>query len=113
MLNRSFAVMTRYLIHVNNKKILIVASLHFQFVTSVPTHKLPRNLSWGSGTAEEIERMEEALDEVPEDGTDQDVGRRGQILWVRGLTRLQHQVKHAYCTRSPLVRPCVCVVWML
>lgn len=38
-------------------------------------------------TKEEIEKMEEPVQPVIDD-----MGRRGQILWVRGLTRLQHQV---------------------
>ncbi|XP_064632110.1 plasma membrane calcium-transporting ATPase 2-like isoform X3 [Lineus longissimus] len=74
-----------------------------QLVTSIPTHKLPHNLSWGSGTAEEIDRMEENLEDAPVDGVDQDMGRRsGQILWVRGLTRLQHQLRVVRAFKSTL-----------
>jgi hypothetical protein len=33
------------------------------------------------------------------------MGRRGQILWIRGLTRLQHQVSALACQESLLIRP--------
>ncbi|XP_074644594.1 plasma membrane calcium-transporting ATPase 2-like isoform X2 [Tubulanus polymorphus] len=64
-----------------------------QVVTTIPTNKLPRMLSWGSATEEEIEALEDKL-AAPDADQDQDAdGRRGQILWVRGLTRLQHQIR--------------------
>ena len=51
--------------------------------------------SWGASTVQEIEALDRA-EEEPEslDATamSDDMGRRGQILWIRGLTRLQHQV---------------------
>lgn len=62
-----------------------------QVVTTVPTRKLPKIMSWGRGHPEEY------TDGVPlgEDGYDADSDKRrsaGQILWIRGLTRLQTQV---------------------
>ena len=58
-------------------------------MTTVPTHKLPGMFSYGSSTPAEIA----ALDDVGElDSMTNDDGTRGQILWIRGLTRLQHQV---------------------
>lgn len=65
-----------------------------QVITTIPTHRLPAKLcSWGASTAKEIE-MEETDLEMRDGigGLDDHVGRRGQILWVRGLTRLQQQV---------------------
>ena len=65
----------------------------FQLVTCVPTDKLPHMFSWGASTPQEIEmldRVEEEPDSI--EALPDDMGRRGQILWIRGLTRLQHQV---------------------
>jgi len=42
--------------------------------------------------AENIELNERLADEHEEDTTLDDMGRRGHILWIRGLTRLQTQV---------------------
>ena len=62
-----------------------------QLVTSIPTHKLPHMFSWGASTTQEIEELDR--DEPDSMGAEgDDMGRRGQILWIRGLTRLQHQV---------------------
>jgi Ca2+ transporting ATPase len=66
-----------------------------QVVTTVPTSKLPHIFSWGASTPQEIEAMERAEDEPDsiDAGVADDMGRRGQILWIRGLTRLQHQIR--------------------
>ena len=40
---------------------------------------------------EALERAEDDMDSMDAAMPD-DMGRRGQILWIRGLTRLQHQV---------------------
>ena len=59
-------------------------------MTCIPARSLPKNLcSWGHG--------EEETEDIPDAGVETSqaeggVGRRGQILWVRGLTRLQQQV---------------------
>ena len=51
-------------------------------------------MSWGASTPAQAEvAYEEAADDEVEE--EDDVGRRGQILWVRGLMRLQHQVRRA------------------
>ncbi|XP_066158447.1 plasma membrane calcium-transporting ATPase 2 isoform X2 [Euwallacea fornicatus] len=62
-----------------------------QLVTTIPTRKIPKILSWGRGHPEEYteaipigeERFDVDSDKKP---------RAGQILWIRGLTRLQTQV---------------------
>ncbi|KAI1287074.1 Plasma membrane calcium-transporting ATPase 3 [Halotydeus destructor] len=65
-----------------------------QLVTSIPTKTLPKNFTWGSGPPEE---MIDATSSLVEDGSSgslsQDVKRTGQILWIRGLTRLQTQLR--------------------
>ena len=54
-------------------------------------------------TKEEMELMErrrrDSAEVVDPLATD-DMGRRGQILWIRGLTRLQHQVSHVPPSRN-------------
>ncbi|CAD7000927.1 unnamed protein product, partial [Ceratitis capitata] len=62
-----------------------------QLITSVPTRKLPKILSWGRGHPEEytdaMHLGEERFDSIDSDKKP----RAGQILWIRGLTRLQTQ----------------------
>ncbi|XP_049825476.1 plasma membrane calcium-transporting ATPase 2 isoform X3 [Aethina tumida] len=62
-----------------------------QLVTTIPTKKLPKILSWGRGHPEEYT---EAIN-IGEEKFDVDSDKKpraGQILWIRGLTRLQTQV---------------------
>ncbi|XP_073958845.1 plasma membrane calcium-transporting ATPase 3 isoform X2 [Choristoneura fumiferana] len=59
-----------------------------QLVTSVPTRKIPKKLSWGRGQPDP-----ETIQPGPDYDSDLDKKpRAGQILWIRGLTRLQTQV---------------------
>jgi Ca2+ transporting ATPase len=64
-----------------------------QLITTIPTKRIPKRFTWGSGPPEEIM---DATSSLAEDGSSgslsQDVKRTGQILWIRGLTRLQTQV---------------------
>lgn len=65
-----------------------------QVVTTIPTKKIPKKFTWGSGPPDE---MIDATSSLVEDGSSgslsQDAMKRtGQILWIRGLTRLQTQV---------------------
>ncbi|RWS14795.1 plasma membrane calcium-transporting ATPase 3-like protein [Dinothrombium tinctorium] len=64
-----------------------------QLITTIPTKRIPKKFTWGSGAPEE---MLDATGSLVEDGSSgslsQDVKRTGQILWIRGLTRLQTQV---------------------
>ena len=60
-------------------------------VTSVPTAKLPLGFSIGRKPTTEAVAGQHPRFEDESDAYD-DMGRRGQILWIRGLTRLQHQV---------------------
>ena len=59
-----------------------------QLVTTIPTRRLPRKLVLGEVTHAEIEQLEKSAEEDQLD----EAGQRGQYLWIRGLTRLQHQV---------------------
>ncbi|XP_014296752.1 plasma membrane calcium-transporting ATPase 2 isoform X3 [Microplitis demolitor] len=63
-----------------------------QVVTTVPTRKIPKILSWGRGQPDDIgainlgdEKFDPDSDKKP---------RAGQILWIRGLTRLQTQTSN-------------------
>jgi len=62
-----------------------------QLVTSVPTDRLPSR-SWFRGAADKQEIELNERQPEPEEETVDDLTPRGQILWIRGLTRLQHQV---------------------
>ncbi|XGW27757.1 hypothetical protein V3C99_007945 [Haemonchus contortus] len=68
-----------------------------QLVTSIPTGSLPENMTIGSGEAP-------ANDPLMPDYEDPDTHekRSGQILWVRGLTRLQTQLRVVKAFRSSL-----------
>ncbi|CAP24273.1 LOW QUALITY PROTEIN: Protein CBR-MCA-3 [Caenorhabditis briggsae] len=58
-----------------------------QIVTSIPTGSLPANMTIGSGEAPTNDPL------MPDyEDSDTHEKRSGQILWVRGLTRLQTQV---------------------
>ncbi|XP_059609745.1 plasma membrane calcium-transporting ATPase 2 isoform X2 [Phlebotomus argentipes] len=73
-----------------------------QVVTTVPTRKLPKLLSWGRGHPEEyteaINLGEERFDSIDSEKKP----RAGQILWIRGLTRLQTQLRVIRAFRSTL-----------
>lgn len=70
--------------------------LFLQIITSVPTRKLPKHIcSWGKGEPEDVDIPDGTI-EPGQPSSDGITGRRGQILWVRGLTRLQQQVSESY-----------------
>ncbi|XP_031778694.1 plasma membrane calcium-transporting ATPase 2 isoform X2 [Nasonia vitripennis] len=71
-----------------------------QLVTTIPTRKIPKILSWGRGQPDDIgainlgdEKFDPDSDKKP---------RAGQILWIRGLTRLQTQLRVIRAFRSTL-----------
>ncbi|KAI5700019.1 hypothetical protein M8J75_012869 [Diaphorina citri] len=70
-----------------------------QVVTTVPTRKLPKILSWGRGHPEEYTEAIQLGEEHKFDPDADKKPRAGQILWIRGLTRLQTQVS------QPVVDP--------
>lgn len=64
-----------------------------QVITSIPTQHLPKMLQWGAGPPPSISAAAASMG-VGMAGGFADAGSgRGQILWVRGLTRLQTQVR--------------------
>lgn len=67
-----------------------------QLVTTVPTSKIPKNI------CRRFRGKHDKEEEVDHDfiHTEEVGGRRGQILWVRGLTRLQQQVGFGYVVFS-------------
>ncbi|XP_058829245.1 plasma membrane calcium-transporting ATPase 1 isoform X2 [Topomyia yanbarensis] len=73
-----------------------------QLVTSIPTRKMPKKMAWGRGEgaeyAEAIRLGEERYDSLENDKKP----RAGQILWIRGLTRLQTQLRVVRAFRSTL-----------
>jgi len=76
-----------------------------QLVTSVPTDMLPSRLALRPAADKQEIELNERQPE-PEEETVEDLTPRGQILWIRGLTRLQHQVD---IRRSVLVHAAVTV----
>ncbi|KAI9565770.1 hypothetical protein GHT06_009563 [Daphnia sinensis] len=63
-----------------------------QVVTTVPTKKIPKCFSWSREEPEDISIAMVALAEDKVDADEEKVRTPGQILWIRGLTRLQAQV---------------------
>ncbi|XP_022124411.1 plasma membrane calcium-transporting ATPase 3 isoform X5 [Pieris rapae] len=69
-----------------------------QLVTSIPTRKIPKKLSWGRGQPDP-----ESIQPGPDYDSDLDKKpRAGQILWIRGLTRLQTQLRVVRAFKSTL-----------
>ncbi|XP_040357817.1 plasma membrane calcium-transporting ATPase 2 isoform X7 [Ixodes scapularis] len=63
-----------------------------QFVTTMPTKRIPKTFTWGSGPPDEMNATASLVEDGSSGSLSQDVKRTGQILWIRGLTRLQTQV---------------------
>lgn len=87
-----------------------VTSVHinpdiFQVISSIPTSRLKFLKTAGHGTQkeeipdEELEELED-MDEI--DHAEREL-RRGQILWFRGLNRIQTQV--TYSQPEPVTSP--------
>ncbi|XP_052745277.1 plasma membrane calcium-transporting ATPase 3 isoform X5 [Bicyclus anynana] len=69
-----------------------------QLVTTIPTRKIPKKLSWGRGQPDP-----ESMQPGPDYDPDLDKKpRAGQILWIRGLTRLQTQIRVVNAFRQGL-----------
>ncbi|XP_067624865.1 plasma membrane calcium-transporting ATPase 3-like [Eurosta solidaginis] len=72
-----------------------------QIITSVPTRKLPKILSWGRGQPEEYTDAMQLGEELSSMDSNKKP-RAAQILWIRGLTRLQTQLRVVRAFRSTL-----------
>ena len=71
-----------------------------QVITSIPTHHLPKMLQLGAGPPPSISAAAASMGMGMAGGFTDSGSGRGQILWVRGLTRLQTQVRAAWRLRS-------------
>uniref|UniRef100_A0A7N6F6A6 Calcium-transporting ATPase n=1 Tax=Anabas testudineus TaxID=64144 RepID=A0A7N6F6A6_ANATE len=81
---------------------VVLGTFALQLITSIPTHHLKFLKEAGHGiTKEEIheEELTEGADEI--DHAEMEL-RRGQILWFRGLNRIQTQIKVVNAFRSSL-----------
>ena len=59
-------------------------------MTSIPTNKLPKNLAVGSDVPDI-----HTYPEIGGNAADSEL-RKGQVLWLRGIARLQTQVNNQY-----------------
>lgn len=74
-----------------------------QLITSIPTKRIPKTFTWGSGPPpEEIVGSASLAEDGSNGSISQDVKRTGQILWIRGLTRLQTQLRVVRAFKSTL-----------
>lgn len=73
-----------------------------QLVTTVPTRKIPKILSWGRGHPEEYTEAITLGEEKFDHESTEKKPRAGQILWIRGLTRLQTQIRVVNAFRQGL-----------
>ena len=65
-----------------------------QIVTSVPTRSIPKVLSWGRAPPQESAEKEIQTDDVSRSS--------GQILWIRGYSRVQSQLRVVRAFKSTL-----------
>ncbi|CAL1300144.1 unnamed protein product [Larinioides sclopetarius] len=74
-----------------------------QLITTLPTKRIPHTFTWGSGTPEDDLAPSLGQDGGSSGSLSQDVkSRTGQILWIRGLTRLQTQLRVVRAFKSTL-----------
>jgi len=73
-----------------------------QVISTIPTKKIPKKFTWGSGAPEQMLDTGSLVDAGSTSSLSQDVKRTGQILWIRGLTRLQTQIRVVNAFRSGL-----------
>ncbi|XP_049529116.1 plasma membrane calcium-transporting ATPase 2 isoform X3 [Dermacentor silvarum] len=73
-----------------------------QLVTTLPTKRIPKTFTWGSGAPEEMNATASLVEDGSSGSLSQDVKRTGQILWIRGLTRLQTQLRVVKAFKSTL-----------
>lgn len=66
-----------------------------QVITSIPASMLPKCMTAGTVTQEQLEIIDRGDTSTQEfvENLNEDMG---QILWVRGLTRLQNQVRNRF-----------------
>ncbi|XP_026791462.1 plasma membrane calcium-transporting ATPase 4 isoform X4 [Pangasianodon hypophthalmus] len=71
-----------------------------QLISAIPTHRLKFLTTVGHGSTKEEMQKEEQIEDVDEiDHAEMEL-RRGQILWFRGLNRIQTQMDVVYTFQS-------------
>uniref|UniRef100_A0A4W4GMZ5 Calcium-transporting ATPase n=1 Tax=Electrophorus electricus TaxID=8005 RepID=A0A4W4GMZ5_ELEEL len=81
---------------------VVLGTFALQFISAVPTHRLKFLKEAGHGITKEEIQQEEQTEDVDEiDHAEMEL-RRGQILWFRGLNRIQTQIKVVNAFRSSL-----------
>ncbi|XP_046730684.1 plasma membrane calcium-transporting ATPase 4 isoform X3 [Silurus meridionalis] len=71
-----------------------------QLISAIPTHRLKFLMTAGHGSTKEEMQKEEQIQDVDEiDHAEMEL-RRGQILWFRGLNRIQTQMDVVYTFQS-------------
>uniref|UniRef100_A0A1I8GKK0 Calcium-transporting ATPase n=1 Tax=Macrostomum lignano TaxID=282301 RepID=A0A1I8GKK0_9PLAT len=81
-----------------------------QLVITVPISVLPSCLEIGGSTEQEIEQIleEEQYDQMASlTDVESDINKKGQVLWIRGLARLQTQVRCCSITVMCLYLPLI------
>jgi Ca2+ transporting ATPase len=63
-----------------------------QVVTCIPTSVIPKRCRFGSTVGQDTSGLDKEPGESEDDIVDE-MGERGHILWIRGLSRLQHQIR--------------------
>jgi Ca2+ transporting ATPase len=64
-----------------------------QIVTTIPTDKLPKCFSAARATPEELQQFDDSRKRGAEEEEEEEAAPAGQILWLRGLTRIQNQIR--------------------
>lgn len=64
-----------------------------QVVTTIPTEKLPKCFSVARATPQELEQFDASRKSGGAEEEEEEAGPAGQILWIRGLTRIQNQIR--------------------
>lgn len=64
-----------------------------QLVTTIPTRKIPKIFSWGRGNPEDMAATMALVEDKYDENGHEKKRSTGQILWIRGLTRLQTQIR--------------------
>jgi len=92
-------LLTSCMWHSGRSNIDLQVAVCCQVVTCVPTSVLPKRCRCGSTVGQDTGAMLPDNGEADDDVIDE-IGERGHILWIRGLSRLQHQVSTSSSSSS-------------
>lgn len=73
-----------------------------QIITTIPTSKIPKLFAWGRGTPEDEFSDPFSLNSSKHDDPNRRSTTSAKILWIRGLTRLQTQIRVVNAFRQNL-----------